>query len=641
MAGARRLVAGENRRWEVRVSPNGPGDVTVALAATESCSASGAICTPEGKMQSTSTSATVSGPALSVSDASVAEGSDARLEFTVSLNHAAAVAVTVDYATADVSAVAAADYTATSGTLTFAIGDTSKTVEVAVLDDAHDEGSETMKLVLSNASGARIADSEGAGTIENTDPMPRAWTARFGRTVGSHVVEGLAQRLEGGGGSHVTVAGIPLGGGATQVEEERDDDPFALPGRANSGTGGAEAWTLNAGDVLLGTSFHLSNREAGGAGAAFTAWGRVETGGFEAEVDDVTMDGDVTTGLVGFDAEWEHALAGVMLSQSSGDGAYRLDPERGDDAGRVESNLTGVYPYARIELDERVSAWGLAGGGSGTITLTQQGHDPMKTDLSLRMGALGLKGRVLDGSGPSGLGVNVKSDAMWVRTKSERSADMVATEGDVTRLRLVVEGERAFELTGEARFTPSAQIGLRHDGGDAETGTGVEVGAGMRYTRGALTVEGRVRTLVAHEDSGYREWGASGAIRVTPGASGRGLTFGLRPEWGRTSSAAERLWSARDAGEIGPAGEFEATRRLVTEIGYGLGLPGRRGVVTPYAALSVGEGGGRTVRGGARFELGRDLAVRLEATRSDSERERGGSGATGENEVRLRAALRF
>ena len=85
--------------------------------------------------------------------------------------------------------------------------------------------------------------------------------------------------------------------------------------------------------------------------------------------------------------------------------------------------------------------------------------------------------------------------------------------GDVTRLRLIVEGERAFEFTGEAGFTPTAQIGLRHDGGDAETGMGIEVGAGMRYTWGALTVEGRVRTLVAHEDSGYREWGASGAGR--------------------------------------------------------------------------------------------------------------------------------
>ena len=51
--------------------------------------------------------------------------------------------------------------------------------------------------------------------------------------------------------------------------------------------------------------------------------------GFKAEEDDVTMNGDVTSGLVGFDAEWKRALAGVMLSQGSGDGTYRLDPAKG------------------------------------------------------------------------------------------------------------------------------------------------------------------------------------------------------------------------------------------------------------------------------------------------------------------------
>ena len=411
------------------------------------------------------------------------------------------------------------------------------------------------------------------------------------------MVEGLAERLEGGGGSHLTVAGIPLGGGAREVEEDAEDDPFGLPEWAKTSTLEEEAQTLNADDLLLRTSFHLSSREAAGAGTAFTAWGRVETGGFEAEVDDVTMDGDVTTGLVGFDAEWERALAGVMLSRSSGDGAYRLDPERGDDSGTVKSDLTGVYPYARLALNERVSAWGLAGAGSGTITLTQQGHGPMKTGLSLRMGALGLEGRVLGGKGPSGLAVNVKSDAMWVRTMSERSADMVGTEGDVTRVRLIVEGERSFKSAAGAMFTPSAEIGLRHDGGDAETGTGLEVGAGVRYTHGALTVEGRVRTLVAHENSGYREWGASGAVRVTPGPSGRGLTVQLRPEWGRTASASHHLWSARDASELEGAGEFEAERRLRAEMGYGFGLGGARGVLTPHMRAQPS-----ARRGGARCE---------------------------------------
>ena len=279
--------------------------------------------------------------------------------------------------------------------------------------------------------------------------------------------------------------------------------------------------------------------------------------GFEAEVDDVTMDGDVTTGHIGFDAEWERVLAGVMVSQSSGDGSYRLDPAKGGDAGSVKSSLTGVYPYARLALSGRMSAWALAGAGRGELTLTQEGGRPMPTDIAMRMGAVGVKGQVLDGAGASGVALNVKSDAMWVGTKSERTHDMVATEGDVTRLRLIVEGERSFEVASGATFTPSAQLGVRHDGGDAETGTGVEVGAGLRYTVGAVTIEAQARTLLAHEASGYEEWGMSGAVRVTPGASGRGLTLSIAPAWGQTGSAAERLWSAQKPSALGSDSEFE------------------------------------------------------------------------------------
>ena len=161
----------------------------------------------------------------------------------------------------------------------------------------------------------------------------------------------------------------------------------------------------------------------------------------------------------------------------------------------------------------------------------------------------GEKGQVLDGTGASGLAMHVKSDAMWVGTKSERPNEMVATEGEVTRLRLILQGERVFESGNGARFTPSAEVGLRHDGGDAETVTGLEVGAGLRYSAGALTIEGQVRALVAHEASGYEEWGASGAIRMTPSASGgdsrcRSPRCGARPG-ARPSGSGRRAMRAR------------------------------------------------------------------------------------------------
>ena len=230
------------------------------------------------------------------------------------------------------------------------------------------------------------------------------------------------------------------------------------------------------------------------------------------------MNGDVTSALIGFDAEWERVLAGVMLSQSRGEGAYRLDAE--EDHGTVKSSLTGVYPYARIEVNAKITAWALAGMGSGDLTLRQDGGKPMPTDITMRLGAVGFKGQVLEGTGPTGLAMNVKSDAMWVGTKSERTTDLIASEGNVTRLRLIVEGKRTFEAGNGAKITPSAELGLRHDAGDAETGTGLEIGAGLSYAAGPLTVEGQVRALIAHEESGYEEWGASGAIRITPSPSG-------------------------------------------------------------------------------------------------------------------------
>ena len=599
------------------------------------CGEKGAVCTAAKRMIEGPVSATVLGPvAISVADATVREEEGATLDFAVTRDRERQSDVTVDYATSNGTATAGEDYVAQSGALTFAAGETAKTVEIEVLDDVHDEGTETMTLTLLNPSGARIADATATGSIENSDPMPKAWMVRFGRTVGSQVVDALTARLEGGRGSHLTVAGIPLMGTTAKEPEAQDDDPFALPEWATSSAREAESHTVSLDDLLLRSTFHLRSGGEEGAGPAFTTWGRVATGGFQAD-DDVKLDGDVTTGMIGFDAEWERLLAGVMLSQSTGEGSYRLDPAKGDDAGTVEIDLTGVYPYARIDLNERVSAWGLAGAGSGTITLKRDAGETMKTDLSMRMGALGVKGQVLDGSGPSRIGLNVKSDAMWVGTKSARSSDLVSTEGDVTRLRLILQGERAFEAGNGATFTPSAEVGLRHDGGDAETGSGVEVGAGLRYIAGPLTVEGQVRMLVAHEAAGYKEWGASGAIRVTPSPSGRGLTLSVAPAWGRTGSAAERLWSAHDASALGADDEFEADSRLAIDAGYGFGLPGSRGVLTPYAGMTLGDAGNRTVRTGTRWQLTPDAVVGLEATREASD------AGEADNQLMLRAALRF
>jgi aryl-phospho-beta-D-glucosidase BglC (GH1 family)/cellulase/cellobiase CelA1 len=114
-------------------------------------------------------------PTLSISDSSVAEGSAASpgvATFTVSLSAASAAAVTVSFATADGTATAGSDYVARSGSLTFAPGETAKTIQVTAIGDSVIEGNEGFSVLLTGPSGAAIADGTGAGTIANDDVAP-------------------------------------------------------------------------------------------------------------------------------------------------------------------------------------------------------------------------------------------------------------------------------------------------------------------------------------------------------------------------------------------------------------------------------------------------------------------------------------
>jgi VCBS repeat-containing protein len=90
--------------------------------------------------------------------------------FTISLSNPSALAVDVTYSTANGSGLAGFDYQAVSGTLTFAPGQTSRTIAVQTVDDTVHEGTEAFSVNLSNASGGEIVNSQGIGTILDDDP---------------------------------------------------------------------------------------------------------------------------------------------------------------------------------------------------------------------------------------------------------------------------------------------------------------------------------------------------------------------------------------------------------------------------------------------------------------------------------------
>src|SRR5207249_2119077 len=111
-------------------------------------------------------------PRVSINDVTMKEGNSGltAFAFTVSLSVAYDVPVTVDYATANGTATAGSDYQAASETLTFAPGETSKTITVLVNGDRLGEPNETLFVNLSNLNYGVIADAQGVGTILDDEP---------------------------------------------------------------------------------------------------------------------------------------------------------------------------------------------------------------------------------------------------------------------------------------------------------------------------------------------------------------------------------------------------------------------------------------------------------------------------------------
>lgn len=113
-------------------------------------------------------------PCLTVANTRVTEGDTGTVtaNFVVSLSAASSQPVSVNYTTANGTAKAPADYTATSGTLTFDPGQTSRTVGVAVIGDTLYELAERFSLKVTGPTGATICDGVGLATIANNDPKP-------------------------------------------------------------------------------------------------------------------------------------------------------------------------------------------------------------------------------------------------------------------------------------------------------------------------------------------------------------------------------------------------------------------------------------------------------------------------------------
>ena len=632
--------------------------------------------------------------AVSVRDAQVREATGAVLAFVVTLDRRRDREVMVNYATSDGTATQGDDYTRTAGTLVFSADERSKTVSVPVIDDDHDEGSETLMLTLSNARGAVLGDATATGTIVNSDPLPDAWLSRFGRAASDHVVQSIGRRLEGGQSeSHLTVMGWRVDTLLESTHSERDareprpDAPGRQPeasvapdgrigaaGAMAGGTRGVDAmsdpgaarpafdgamtqglppmqggklqsparavgasdnrWlglmerllmslgpnggeaigTPGLRDMVMGSSFYYGYSPDAGPLRSMnrlTAWGESASTRFSGAEGKLSLDGEVNTAIVGADGEWGRWLAGLALSYSEGEGGYRRVSANG---GAVSSTLTGINPYARYRLDERTSFWATLGYGSGRLTLTPDGvESALETDMTNAMAAFGGRGVLSMRTGKTGqFELALRSDAMLTDTASIAVPGLSSGAGATSRIRLILEGSGSLPAFGGV-LAPSVEAGLRYDGGDAETGAGLEVGGGLAYGKARFTVQVDGRVLLTHRDRDYEEWGYSLSLVYQPSEDGRGLRYQSGSQWGATQSGVQSLWSLQNAGGLANGARTANGQRYTAELGYGFGVGGR--LWYPYVATESAGASSQALRFGLKFNAGSALEAGLEIGR--------------------------
>ena len=557
-------------------------------------------------------------PGLTVLDARARESAGA-MEFMATLEAVAGRDLWWQWATADGEALAGEDYEAQRTEFVIPAGETTQTLRVPLVDDGFDEAEESFTVALTNPRGSAPAPLVATGVIDDDDDnagVVKMWITRFGRTVATQIMEAVEDRLEGASerGAHLTLGLSPT------------DTFFGWMPRAALGEGYRDLQAVAGGargldgrEILSRSSFLVAwgDEDTAASGGDWAVWGGGAAMRFGGEGDGISVGGDVLTTTAGFDYRRGRVLAGVAVAHSVGEGPFEVagsDTNGTTRDGSARGALSSASPYLRLSLGERISVWGLGGYGIGEITLL---GDERESDLRMRLGAVGARGELWPGVGGSGLNLAVKSDMFWVRLQSDATAVRLASEGRAQRARLLVEGSWTLASVWGGELTPNLEAGLRYDGGDAETGAGVEVGSGIRFNHRhtGLTVELHARSLLAHQESAYREWGLGGTVQLDPGSKRRGLSVRFASTRGNALSGVGQLWRGREPLTFG-AGAAGGPGRIEAEMGYGLGAFGQ-GSITPYAGFAWSDSENRAYRLGGRLQLGPSFLLSLEGDRRE------------------------
>ena len=460
-------------------------------------------------------------PALAINDVTVSESAGTAM-FTVTRSDNTTGALTVDFAISSGTATSGTDFTAGSGTLSFAAGETSKSIVVSISNDSTFETAETFSVTLSNASGgATISDALGSGKITNDDATlglstldgatgfrldGEAAEDRSGSTVSAvgdvngdgfdDIIVG-APRADSQAGASYVVFGKTTGFASTiDLSSLNGTTGFRLDGEAaddRSGRTQSAAGDVNGDgfdDVIVGANFADPDGKSA-AGSSYVVFGKAS--GFASTIDLSSLNG--TTGF---------RLDGVVDNDESGTSVSAAGDVNGD-------GFDDIIVGARFADGEAGSSYVFFGGEfTGVTNAGTTGNDTLTGTSGDDILIGGLGNDTIDGGagndvliGGAGNDVFVFDTGDTLRVDGGAGADVLRFDGSATSLDITSASATPFENFEEVDLTGTGNNTLvLNERAVLRLTDGVNATADTANVTSASGVTSAANTLIVSGNSG-------------------------------------------------------------------------------------------------------------------------------------------
>ena len=403
-----------------------------------------------------------------------------------------------------------------------------------------------------------------------------------------------------------------------------------------------------------------------GQGSTFTLWLQNSATDLSLNGGDFNWSGDVSGTQFGFDWRSDDSafLVGLMLQNL--DGQF-------DHSGNLPGteSFTGYYSIPMdsehvyfgwmpggVQTSNWLNVWGMVGSGSGSLTMTGLSGEAMRSNTDMSMTHLGFSMVPLNSS--DWLSLRVRGELTISSLSVDATGGVTGLDVEVTRQRVLVEPTiKDLIANDQHQLVLAGELGFRSDStsvkgianpnvGGLPDGAGTELGMKLGYSWRNFDVQVGFRQLSVGADSTGEQYDEDGFyFSLTMGTlfNERGWTASLRPTWGDTGSAADRLWQATQVSDLSAnSSSGSSNGSMQAQLSYGMLSPfGSSGLLIPYSQVQTSDSGATNATFGMNLNLNSGWQLHWQYANSADSRNASTAQSANDNsgEFKLGAALDF